>query len=697
MEVGPTGAQFGHSDPTDSRYAARFDGREIVRQCVEAGAQYVVMWARDGDFAYYNSALLSKPPGLGDRDPLREAVDEAHARGIPLIAYCVVQQGGLYLDQHPEFAMRDPRGQKIDRFCFNSGYLDAMRQILSEQLACGIDGFHVDMLDQGFGPPCGCWCDTCRTLFKTEAGVDPPPGPTWDQAWDRFLDFRYGSSQRFARALRDHVKATNSRASIDFNYHGNPPFSWEVGQRPVQHAGNGDFVTGETGIWGFSALGVGLNAEFYRAAFPNHPFQVAMQRGVRMYHDQTTRPVPDMQWELQTLLAHGAFVTMVDKTAFDGSLDPIAYERIKDTFRPTFDPGPLDLKEELGFEPVADVGLYYSARSRDWFGRDTPEAYFQGFQGAHKALVLEHVPYRVLLDENADAATLERFPIVLLPNVQILGEAEVARLDAYVRQGGSLIITGWSGQFGPRGEPLDRTVLQDLIGARVLRRLPTRDNWVDFSNHDRGGFIREHEVLLPRADLPILVEGAATTYEPTTAKAFGRLRAPARTTRQNDGKEGTDWPMSAGDPMGPALLLNRVGNGTVLTFAASPDQATASEHPTLEARKLLAASIRYARPEPRLVLDFPANVEAVVTDDKEHRLLRVFLIGYNSAPQSTPPKNRPYVIPGPIENPATFYGSLTFRAAGEVQGVGPGVTVKSVDDTHAIMVLFGFGIVKIPY
>ena len=33
----------------------------------------------------------------------------------------------------------------------------------------------------------------------------------------------------------------------------NPPFSFEVGQRPVQHADNADFVTGETGVWGFSA------------------------------------------------------------------------------------------------------------------------------------------------------------------------------------------------------------------------------------------------------------------------------------------------------------------------------------------------------------------------------------------------------------------------------------------------------------
>ncbi len=101
----------------------------------------------------------------------------------------------------------------------------------------------------------------------------------------------------------------------------------------MQHAGNADFVTGETGVWGFSALGVGLNAEFYRAATPGVPFQVAIQRGVRMYHDQTTRPLNDMRWETLTLLAHGAFVTMIDKTAFDGGLDPVAYERMANSPR----------------------------------------------------------------------------------------------------------------------------------------------------------------------------------------------------------------------------------------------------------------------------------------------------------------------------------------------------------------------------
>src|SRR6185295_4879048 len=108
--------------------------------------------------------------------------------------------------------------------------------------------------------------------------------------------------------------------------------------------------------------GVGLNAEFYRAATPSKPFQVAMQRGVRSYHDQTTRPVNDLRWELLTLLSHGAFVTCVDKTAFDGGLDPVAYERIGAAFADA-----LARREHFGQSAVAEVGIFFSSRTRDWY------------------------------------------------------------------------------------------------------------------------------------------------------------------------------------------------------------------------------------------------------------------------------------------------------------------------------------------
>ncbi len=698
MEVGPTGAQFGFSEPSDLEYAAHFNGGDIVRKCVAAQAEYLVIWARDGDWAYYDSQVARKCPGLKQRDVLRETVDEARKHQLPVIAYCVVQQGGHFLTDHPQYQMVDFQGNPIGRFCYNSGYLEDMKKLIAEQLAYGIDGFHIDMLDQGFGPPYGCWCEHCQQLFQAQYDQPMPQGATWDDAWDKMLEFRYATSERFEKTLTAFIRQQAPHATVDYNYHGNPPFSFEVGQRPVQHAGNSDFVTGETGVWGFSALTVGLNAQLYQAAFPGHPYQVAIQRGVRMYHDQTTRPLNDMRWEMLTLLSHGAFVTMIDKTAYDGWLDPVAYERIGKVL------GEARAKREhFGQDFVHDVGLYFSARTRDWIARENPSDYFQSFQGAHKACVLEHLPFGIVLDESVTLPTLQRFPVVSLSHVCILSKRELALLTEYVRQGGNLLITGHTGQFDRLGVPLAESQLDELIGARVQRRLESADNWVRLTlpESDAATAVEAHVAVKQLGngiplDWPFLVKGPAAVYEPTSAIAVGQLLKPHRSPRQLAGKQTTEWPMSAGQAVGPAALINRVGQGSVVTLAASADFATASEHHIVEARRLYRNAIRLLHPESAVEVTAPANVEVVITDDAAARELRVHLIAYNATPQTTPAKNRPYVLPGLMEQPPIFRASILVRRDIKgVETVGKPLEMKQegshinliVDDLHEVVLI----------
>ena len=690
VEVGPTGAQWGHSDAEDKRYCSKFNGREIVRGCVSANCEYLVIWARDGDYAYYDSRLLPKAPGLGKRDALRETMEEAKKHNLPVIAYCVVQQGGHFLDEHPEYEMRDHNGNRIGRFCYNSGYLDVMKQIAAEQLAYGIAGFHIDMVDQGFGPPYGCWCKHCQKLFREQYGRPMPKGATWDEDWDRMLEFRYATSENFEKALYRYIKELSPEATVDYNYHGNPPFSFEVGQRPVQHAGNADFVTGETGVWGFSALTVGLNAEFYRASTPGEPFQIAMQRGVRMYHDQTTRPLNDIRWELLTLLSHGAFVTIVDKTGFDGWLDPVAYQRIGKAFEEVG-----RKRSHFGHEPVSDVGIYFSSRTRDWIGRDQPQRYFQSFQGAHKAMVYEHVPWSVILDENASLNALKRTPVLLLANAAILSEKEADLLRRYVTGGGNLIVTGLTGCYDRMGGLLERSSIEELIGAKFVRKLDSLDNWVRLAAGSRSADERKLRTDI-KTDWPFLVKGPAGIFEPTSARAIGELLRPYRTIRQQQGKEGTEWPMSADSVAGPAILINRVGKGSVLTFACSPGYATAGEHHIVEARRLLANAVRLLNKKPRVKINAPTNVESIITDEPSNRTLRVHLLGYNSPPQTTPPQNRPFILPGLIEDVPMYRVELDFEhPITHAKALSPSTSLKRdgrkvqavIDDIHEVIIV----------
>jgi hypothetical protein len=137
-----------------------------------------------------------------------------------------------------------------------------------------------------------------------------------------------------------------------------------------------------------------------------------------------------------------------------------------------------------------------------------------------------------------------------------------------------------------------------------------------------------------------------------------RRQSDTSDTLANPEAYNIDWPLSARQVVGPAVLINSVGQGTVLTFAGSPDFATASEHHIVEARKLFANAVRLLHPNPRVRVTAPANVEAVVTDDPATRTLRVHLIAYNATPQTTPAKDRPYVLPGLIEDVPMFRATL---------------------------------------
>lgn len=636
VEVGPTGAQWG-SDPRDTAYASRFNGREIVEAAHKAGAEYVVLWARDGEWAYYDSKRMPKCPGLGGRDPLREAAEAAREIGMPLIAYCVVQGGGWALREHPEWGMRDMEGHPIEgRFCLNSPYLQFILDLLDEMAAYGVDGFHLDMLEQGFGPPYGCWCDVCRARFVEQfPGEEMPRSVSWDAAWDRMLAFRYRTSETFEQAVVDHVRRHYPGKSVDFNYHGYPPFSFEIGQLPVRHAAIGDFATCESGAWGFSPLSVSLTAEFLRAAAGAKPYQVVMQRGVRMYHDQTTRPLHDLRWELFTLLSHGAQVTMVDKTPFEGQLDPWAWHYFGKLFGEA-----RQYREQFRGEPVRDVGLYFSARTRDWWAREDRDRYFTSFYGVHKAMIRGHLQWGILLDETVSLETLRKFPVVLLSDAAILSEGEAELLEQYVRLGGVLVISGVTGCDDRYGNRMEASPLEQLTGARIKEVREDLDHYFSFE-----GTSPLEEALLKRVvpRWPHLCYGPAVVYEPQEAAATGSLHAGVRTVRQLEGKQDTVFPGPAGPVVGPALLTHAVGLGMVFTLAVSPGYAAGSEYRTLEPQYLLQNAVGWLLRNRPISVTAPESVDVVVlqTGDRHYRVL---LTAYSALPPGTTPK-RPWVLP----------------------------------------------------
>ena len=121
-----------------------------------------------------------------------------------------------------------------------------------------------------------------------------------------------------------------------------------------------------------------------------------------------------------------------------------------------------------------------------------------------------------------------------------------------------------------------------------------------------------------------------------------------------------------------------------------------SDHHIIEARTLLANGVRMLYPEPRVTIEAPATVQAVVTDNPAQRRLRVHLLGYNAPPQTTPATNRPYVLPVPIEDTPLYRTTITLRdppkrvsaCSSSTKVTSNGTRVRLVvEDIHEVIVV----------
>ena len=132
-----------------------------------------------------------------------------------------------------------------------------------------------------------------------------------------------------------------------------------------------------------------------------------------------------MRWEALTLLAHGAQVTVVDKTSYDGKLNPVTYQRIGEIFAEA-----QNKRLHFGHQPWQEVGIYYSVLVEIGTAKKSLITI-----NVH-LLTYSHISMGVILDENVTLNSLKQFPIVYLPNIAVLSSVEIELLSRYIESGG---------------------------------------------------------------------------------------------------------------------------------------------------------------------------------------------------------------------------------------------------------------------
>jgi hypothetical protein len=345
--------------------------------------------------------------------------------------------------------------------------------------------------------------------------------------------------------------------------------------------------------------------------------------------DHTVRPLAEMKWETFTFLSHGGMPLFVDTPEDDGlTLDPVAYDRMGRVFKEARQ------KEELfGHEHLPQVGLYFSAKTRDWYGRQNAELYFKSFMGAHQVLVESHIPVEFLFDETISLQNLKRYPVIFLANTAILDQREIDLIGQYVQEGGRLLATFETSRFDVDGKERREFGLSEVLGVNYDRKTEFKAN-----------YFRVPKGLLSEAlppDWDILILGPNNVVRASGEESLGELKIAFHdrglTTHMGHAPHNSPW-----KAVGPALVKHRYGQGATIYVSFSPEAAYLGDYPLPEHRLFVRELVRLLSPPVPVSIEAPLTVESVITHDPKNRHYLVHLIRFEepALPGSSDPLYR---------------------------------------------------------
>ena len=360
----------------------------------------------------------------------------------------------LLADDHLDWTQRDIRfGTPTRMYCINNPdfrkhFFDFTRRVQRE---AGIDAYQIDevyFFDQHF-----CGCEHCRRLFKEETGYELPreaDSPVFfnnaDPLWRLFMLWRGTCVQKFKRDFLASIHQVNPAAFLSTytttylwantrsNAWGNFLVSYTDGKEGVSRLPFHDYrycLADFRTTWGVAdALGHASWMLWYPLTGSAARFCWAMTQasGCAQWHSR--------QWSSSVR-------------------DLLVW--------------PQKMKK-LGAEPLADVALVFSDRSKTasyWTGC------YHGMEGLGwgEAMVEHNIQYRVLHESALTPEALAPYKMVIVPQMTIVDDVARAAFEAYVRAGGTLVVTAETGLLDEEGRPRPDFLLGEMMNLRFVDML----------------------------------------------------------------------------------------------------------------------------------------------------------------------------------------------------------------------------------
>jgi hypothetical protein len=565
-----------------------------------------------GITAYYPTEVPfhRRSPHLGDRDLFGEIARAAHEDGLAVFARMDSNRADeAFYRAHPDWFAHDADGKpyrvtELYQACVNSPYYDDYMPAILREIATRYrpEGF----TDNNWNGPMRhqpCFCANCERNFRARTGEGIPRQADWESPlyrewimwnyerrlgiWDLFnrttreaggpdciwVGMVSGSPNWEARAFRDDREIFRRAGLVMLDHqrrHDHEGFqhNGEIGKK-IRSAGGWDKVVPES------------MAQYHLG---DRNFRLA------------AKPAPEVRlWAVEGIAGgvqpwwHVVGAAQEDRRLLETAVPLWQWHRDHEEFL-------------VNRRPVATVGLLWSQRNMDFFGRDDGgQLVDEPWNGWLQALVRARIPYvPVHVDDIAAQAAELGLKVLILPNLAALSDAQAAVIRAFVAAGGNLVATGLSSLCTEWGGVREDFALGGLFGVQV----PAGHAWRDVARRtaQARGWAQTYLRLPAEASgpRPEILRGFAGT----DILAFGGELEPLTVARSANVVL-THVPAVPVMPVEavwmreprteiPALVLHQRGSaGRVAYLAADVDRRFAREN-LPDHGDLLAAIVRWA-------------------------------------------------------------------------------------------------------
>ncbi|MFE0757456.1 alpha-amylase family protein [Inquilinus sp. NPDC058860] len=564
-----------------------------------------------GIASFYPTELpfQTRSPFLADRpsgDLIGDAVAAAHRRGIRVLSRLDFSKVSARIaGEHPDWLFVSPTGQPqvyntLFSTCPSADYyqhrsLDVLDEVIDRY---PVDGFFFNWF--GFSERDYsrvyhgvCHCRKCREGFGAFSGGQELPDDPNSPGYPEWLKFSSHVIDTLTAKIADHIMAQRPDAALVRGR----------GAPVIYHEANNAFGRE---LWHHNtaeAVSAHLTAE------PETPVMVNSVSFVDMpYRMAGEQPEHFAQYLLQAIARGGN-----PSTYIMGAPGRIPYANLAHASPITkFHRAHRDLYARL--KPAATIALVRPDRLRSaspGYAESVEE-----FRGLYTALQEKHLPFDVLavelIGKMAEEGALDRYALIILPDLGALGRQTAEALDAFVRNGGNLVLTGSSGVTEDGGIELATSPALMRVGAPKTGNELWSTYVIDGDQPEIGTYRYAPPVI------PVYGSYARFVWKPGVEK-IGRLlpQAPFGPPEKCYGHAASDDPD----------LVRLAGRGTVVQIPWTIGR-TYREFGTTEVRDHLLNAVRPLTGQ-RLFAELPEQVELILGRDGEH--LVVHLINQSGA------------------------------------------------------------------